>query len=504
MPRLSRDLVRALVGAALMTATARTWAAPSSRSSPPSAPTELPGERAAFEVAAPAPASEAAFGPGYVIESIAVVGNHKTDTALIVRELGLAAGDVIGASDLRVEAARLRLLSLGFFLDVRLSLTRGVRRGGAVLTVTVEERGTVVLSGLFLGASEATQLWAGLDLTEMNFLGRGLLLEGGFVTSTTPTVPGARAGKAVRMRFAGPDTLSGLAPTMSLIASDGSEFFRAYGAPSDVAPAKQVAVGTRRIGGTVGVATALAPTVQLQAQARFELLHADFPDLRHRDLGGGLSEPIDFSIDEGASRVASLELALDVDTRNDPVLPHSGRRLLTTIETSSPAIGSSYSFAKGTLQGWAFRPIGSRGHTLGVNGFIGAVFGAAPYFDRFFVGDLNLLLPPRVLGLNFSTLPSRDLLGSAIEEHRYDDYAGRVMVEYAVPLIRRRGFVYRGDAFVAIGVFAMASDGDLRARDRSFASSLPVDLTADLGVRLDTYIGIFNLSVANALGRIPF
>jgi hypothetical protein len=29
-------------------------------------------------------------------------------------------------------------------------------------------------------------------------------------------------------------------------------------------------------------------------------------------------------------------------------------------------------------------------------------------------------------------------------------------------------------------------------------------LTADLGIRLDTYIGIFTLSVANAIGRIPF
>jgi len=30
------------------------------------------------------------------------------------------------------------------------------------------------------------------------------------------------------------------------------------------------------------------------------------------------------------------------------------------------------------------------------------------------------------------------------------------------------------------------------------------DLTADLGLRLDTYVGIFTLSIANGLGRIPF
>ena len=76
--------------------------------------------------------------------------------------------------------------------------------------------------------------------------------------------------------------------------------------------------------------------------------------------------------------------------------------------------------------------------------------------------------------------------------------------EYAVPLWRRRGFFYRGDAFAAFGSFAVASLEDLRVRDVSSGRALPADLTADLGLRLDTYVGIFTVSIANALGRIPF
>lgn len=466
----------------------------------------LPGEDRALDGSLPgADPAAPSFGPGYVIEDVIVVGNHKTHPSVVLRELELRPGDVVGASDPRVEASRLRLLSLGHFLDVRLALARGVRRGGAVLTVTVEERGTIVLTGLFLGTSEATQLWAGLDLTETNFLGRGILLGGGFVSSSTPTVPGARAGQAFRLRTTGPELGSmGLALSGSVLASNGSEFFRAFGPSDGVSPANHVAVGTRRLGGTLGVGTALARTVQIQSDARFESVSAELPEIRSRDLGGGLAKPIDFSIREGASRVSSLSLTLDVDTRSDPILPHSGRRLLINMEISSPALGSSYAFAKGTLRTSSYHPVGKRGHTLGLHGFVGAVFGNAPYFDRFFVGDLNLLLPPRVLGLNFSTLPSRDVFGSAIPDHRYDSYAARTMVEYAVPLLRRRGFVYRGDAFVALGAFALASDRDLRARDGAWAPAIPIDLTGDLGVRLDTAIGIFTLSVANALGRIPF
>jgi hypothetical protein len=81
--------------------------------------------------------------------------------------------------------------------------------------------------------------------------------------------------------------------------------------------------------------------------------------------------------------------------------------------------------------------------------------------------------------------------------------AARTLGEYAVPLWRRGGFLYRGDAFAAFGVFGLGSIDDLRLRDTSVRQALPIDLTADLGLRMDTYIGIFTLSVANGLGRLP-
>jgi len=56
------------------------------------------------------------FGPQYTIERIVVRGNRKTEAALILAELGLYPGDQVTASDRRVEAGRIRLLALGFFL----------------------------------------------------------------------------------------------------------------------------------------------------------------------------------------------------------------------------------------------------------------------------------------------------------------------------------------------------------------------------------------------------
>ena len=128
-------------------------------------------------------------------------------------------GAAVDASDPRVEAVRYRLLALGYFLDVRLSVTRGASRGGVVLVVEVEERGTIVINELFPSTSAATAFWGGADVSETNFLGRGINLGGGFVASTTPVVPGAHAasgcGCARRSRPSAVPTASACRPPAS-------------------------------------------------------------------------------------------------------------------------------------------------------------------------------------------------------------------------------------------------------------------------------------------------
>jgi hypothetical protein len=461
---------------------------------------DMDGELEGAAAAAPWPA-EPAGGPRYVVEAIVVRGNAKTEEAFIRGELAIAPGDVVTPADPRIESSRVRLLALGHFLDVRFSLDRGARRGAVVLVVNVEERGTVVVNAIHLGTSEATALFGGLDVAERNFLGRGILLGAGFVLSTEPRVEEARPGRAFALRAGGP-TRAGVSLSGGLVYNRGSELFRAQGRRSSADPDDFVALRTGRFGGRLGVAFDLSRTARLYTDGRFESVDADWPSIRTQESPSGAISPIAFGVQEGRSRLGTVAVVLDVDTRSDPVLPRSGGRASITLEAAVPVIGSRYSYAKGVVQGAWYRPL-RRGHVLGFHGFAGAIFGEAPYFERFFVGDLNFLLPPRALGLNFSTLPSRNLLGTSIAEHRYDPFAARALVEYSVPLWRRRGFVYRGDAFATLGVFGLASLDDLRMRDRSLRQSIPIDLTADLGLRLDTYVGIFTLSIANALGRVP-
>jgi len=460
---------------------------------------------AEVEAAAPAPEFvDPAFGPRYVIEEVVVRGNKRTKTSLItdeLAELGLAAGASVVASDPRVDAARFKLLALGHFLDARLSVGKGKQRGGVVLLVEVEERGTLIINELYPSTSAATAFWGGADVSDTNFLGRGVNLGGGFVVSTRPIVLGAERGLGLRLHVTIPERQGpgGLAWTATALYNDGSEFFRTSGAPGDADPGRFEAVNTRRAGGVVGVAKTLTRALRVGLDARGEAVDARLPpELVNADL-----VPIDFDVRGGESRVATLTATLDYDTRSDPILPRSGARVVGTLEGGGAFFGGSYTYAKALVQASLYAKM-PRGHALGLHLLGGAIVGDAPYFDEFFIGDLNLLLPRRALGMNFSTMPSRNLLGTDIARHRYDGYAARALVEYAIPVWRRRGFVYGGDAFAAVGLLGLASDGDFSPPGGLGWSKLPIDLTGDLGLRLDTAIGIFTISIANALSRSSF
>jgi len=447
---------------------------------------------------AAAPFADPRFGPRYVIDDIIVKGNRKTSKAIILAEveaLGLRQGASVDASDPRVDAARYRLLTLGYFLDVRLKVTRGASAGGVVLVVEVEERGTLVINDLFPATSAATAFWGGADVSETNFLGRGISLGLGVVASTKPIVRFAVPGLGVRVRGAVPALGGPYGLTLSVtgIYNDFSEFYRVSGDNDDADPGDFVANHVQRAGGVLGVGKSFRGPFHVGVDFREEVVQTELPS----------GFDVDFMIREGTTRVGSVMGSADYDTRSDPILPRAGMRVALSVETATGLLGSSYDYVKTVLAGSFYWPM-PRGHALGLHVYGGAIQGDAPFFDRFFVGDLNLLLPRRALGINFSTLPSPNILDTPIAGHRYDDYAGSLLVEYAIPIWRRRSFVYGGDAFLAFGVFGMGSRGDFLAPGPFSIHSVPIDLTGDVGIRLDTYIGIFTISIANALSRSSF
>ena len=443
------------------------------------------------------------FGPLISIEAIEIVGNRSTASRVIRRALPIAPGDVLRTGDPRLKRARWKLLALGYFLDVSLALRKGSARGQVIVTVTVLERGTVALNRLWFGTSVVAPYWLGADVSDRNFLGSGLAFGGAVAFADHGAITGARDQWAGELRLSTPGLRGSPWGLHGAITGQrGSEPYRVGGPYGTSAAENLRAFSYSRLGARAGTSYDLSTVTELAADLRVEAIDAAVPVAPTRALPDGRIAAIDLGLRRGDSRVVSLAVGLDRDTRPDPALPHAGTRLQLQAELGSSLLGGSYDFAVllGRYDRWW--PTSSR-TAIGVRVAGGAILGDAPRFDRIHVADVDRLLSPRVLGMTTAVTSPLDLLGTDNADALYGEVGGNVVVEYVYRWWRRPRRIYGADAFVAVGVWGLATADELRSRDRPVWDALPVDAVIDAGLRIDTEIGVFEFTLANALGRVP-
>jgi len=443
------------------------------------------------------------FGPVLTIERIDLHGNRDTADRVILGALPITVGDVVRAGDPRLAAARFKVLSLGFFRDVWIALRRGSERGQVILDVTVEERGTVVLNRLWFGTSATSPWWAGADLGQRNFLGSGIGIGGGGVFAGGSDVIGARSQWAAELRISDnaiQGSRWGAQGAVTIV--HGSEPFRVAGPDFGTGRPDFNAFSYERVGARLGAVVALTPLSRLSVAGRFERVDADLPGAPVRVLHDGTLVPVRLDLVPGRSRIVTASLAYDLDTRPDPGLPREGTHFAASLELGSTFLGGSYDFTTVLVRWDRWWPI-ARTQAIAVRTAGGVVLGDAPRFDRIHVGDVDRMVTPRALGLVVAPNTSHDLLGTGTGGVQYGDVGGSAVVEWSYQLWRGRDRVYGGDLFVGGGLWGLADSRELRLRDTSAWQALPFDLVLDAGLRVDTDVGIFELSIGNALGRVP-
>lgn len=448
------------------------------------------------------------LGPLLQIERIDVEGNTVTQDDVVKRILPIQPGDALRASDKRLQKAKFKVLALGFFRDVKIKLAKGSARGQVILVVTVVERGTIVLNRLWFGSNTLSPYWAGADISERNLLGLGVTLGGGFIYAGQADV-GAGGLQGGRDQWAGELRLS--VPTLrgsrfgantSLTLVHGSEAYRVNGSTGTPDVLDLATFPYRRFGMRAGLTYDVTGLTRLSGGVRVEEISAELPAAPTQVLEDGRTVAVDLHLDAGVSTVTAFNLIYDRDTRPDPILSHSGMHIALGAEVGAPL--SDYQFA--TLFGRfeQFWPLKHEKHAIAIKIAGGVVVGDAPRFDRIHIADVNHMLTPRALGLVLSTASPLDLLSTRSDKPSYGDLGGSVTVEYAIQLHRGPGKkrVYGSDLFFGVGLWGLAETADLRARDKSIYNALPIDMYADAGIRLDTDVGIFELTLANALGRV--
>lgn len=485
----------ALLSLALVAAAAP--AAPAHGDEPPPAPEH------ALDTGAVAERGE--FGPAIELERIEVRGNVTTRHEVILAALPFAVGDRMAAGDPRLRKARFKVLALGFFREVTMAMQRGSARGKVVIIVDVQERGTVILNRLWFGGSTISPWWLGADLSERNLLGTGIAVGGGAVFASHDEVAGSRDQWAGELRLAVPSLCGGpWSMGGGVSAVHGSEAYRISGEADDTRARNFRAFAYRRLGARANATYDLTALSRISFGGRGELIDAELPVAPTRVLPDGRSSAIALHLEPGASRVVSATATYDRDSRPDPLLPHSGSRLTLSAEIAVGALGSSYDFATFLLRYERWWPLRLPGHAIGVRGGGGLIVGDAPRFDWIHISDVDRMLSPRAAGLLVSSNAPLDVLGTARDKPSEGTLGGALGVEYVYRLFDgRRSRIYAGDLFVGGGLWGLADDGGLASRDRALWDSLPIDVFVDAGLRIDTDIGVFELTVANTLGRIP-
>jgi len=452
----------------------------------------------------------------YRLEAIRVVGLSMTAEHVVRRYVAVHEGEALNVDDERLEQTRYELLGTGFFSEVRLSLERGSTRGRVVLQIEVRERGTFQFDAVNLGLSEGlvgtdgTQVepYVGLSVSDSNLLGTGDAFAGTLLLS------GPQQG--VRLRLEDPAAFG------SPLAISGMAFFnhgREYFGDDDVLVTPLVCPGTPmtpceatrsavvnyyRGGGSLGTAVALSSEVRLAASYQLEMVHVVSRPDAASELRGLDVVPIDFHIQDGTSAVSMLEVNLVFDERDAPALTRSGTFVYVRVNLASRLLGSDYDFfrAEGLVRHWV--PLPGWDHTLRFSGFAGAALGETPFYYRFYASDLSDLLPSRMLELNLDRRSPLNLFRNAIVEHRIGQLGARVDIEYQFQVMRAEGELRSFWLYANLGVYMLADLADFTRPIRGYSPSdlFPVDLTFDVGARIDTSIGVFNIGFSNVLGFI--
>ena len=194
---------------------------------------------------------------------------------------------------------------------------------------------------------------------------------------------------------------------------------------------------------------------------------------------------------KGDSLLTAITLSFSHDDRNDPFLPTSGAKTDLYLELGSRLLGGHYDYSKFTFAYERAFPTWLD-HSVRADAFFGLIYGKTPYFNKFFRSDLDISPPRRLLGLDF------------YKDNEFGDFAVSLGAEYNVPILSTDGPFYRFVAFVAfdatmtgsIAEYFPLKDPDQEDRKQKTKIDLPIDLTFDIGIRVDTYIGVFRLSVS--------
>jgi outer membrane protein insertion porin family len=320
------------------------------------------------------------------IEAIKVVGNRKTKTQVIMRELEMKPGQVYSLNDIRRDYGRLERLQL--FETIEPTPAVGSEPGKVVVTWTVKERRTGQVS-VGLGYSARESLVGRAELSETNFRGwgQGLNLQW--------EVGGSDVGNSLEFGFFEP-WLDRRHTSLSLNIYDKAVYRFSTDLVRSGTSDEDGRYSERRRGGAVTLGRPLSDITRLSL------------GFRHDDVRSQIEElgTADFPRQDGT--VTSTTLRGVRDTRNYATNPTGGGLSTTWLELGYADMdeNSTENFDTSTFLKYVFdlrRYVGVKRHratnplerqrekipVLATRMMLGLSTGQMPFFEQFFLGGAD-------------------------------------------------------------------------------------------------------------------
>ena len=435
--------------------------------------------------------------PFYTIEEIRITGNSMTSEARIRSILQIAEGQEIQLSIL--ESAKARLSALGSFESAEVRLLPGSDKGNICIEVRVSERMHIQFNDYYIGLSEKSDFWLGLNTSFLNPLGSGHRFNLSFVA--TPKSEYAFNLNYIIPNIAGSSFFISLGMHSAMVQEEvfvRSKYIEQVSSEY-LAPER---LGINRHGVTLLGGFRPLSVLSLTLGIQLNTLHR-FDDKVMEEKRTTLDE----YLLPGKSISTGGFASIMFDTRRSPRMPDQGHLVGLNIGGTFRSAVSDYKYFRAFLfheSNFTLVPE----HILRVMSSAGAVIGDAPYYDKFQYADFYPLNPGRISTFKPSSAGAFDIFKTGASDLGYEDFIVNVGIEYAWQRmlmkanIRRLEIYCRLNAVYAdsldVPTLALGNDPDGATRGR-----FPIDGGLDFGVRLETEFGFFKFSLGYVLNMVP-
>lgn len=440
---------------------------------------------AAPAAAQPTPPSELPPPPGDVptVEATKLVGARVGRRRPLLRLVKLDPGPLDEGA---IEDARLRLLATGICETVQVRLDRGSKRGRVIVVFRCDERVTTSLDAFHLGSARSTRFWAGAEISDLDPFGVGVGIGAGVVAS------GDQLAARISSRLPAP-WVDDASLRLTLRYLGGQErFVGPTGQRLDGDDVPSIRTDYRRAGFDSGLLVDLGPFLRLDVGLAGDWVQAEPPAGATQLERDGSERPFEFDLDPDIPVTFTLSSSLTWDNRDDPAFPTRGTRAAVSLRAGQ--YDGVWGGLAGRIEHYFLLPWNS---VLRLDAFVGGLFGPAPFYARYFVGDLHPYIPARAMGLNFAQRRGPLLIDAGdLDVARYESLAGRLGFEYRVPLgAGPHREPYGVEFFIATHLVSLLSPDEPGALD----DAPPFDVAVDVGLRFETEIGVMGLSIGNLL-----